>query len=177
MYEPLLVPKVVAQPRYAKAFLSLGELVVAKQPTYVWTVLGSCVSVVLYSSRQKVSALCHAQLAETDVFGKFGMSEVSRQYMLRAINNDFRYVGCSINFMLEQLLELGIYKNEIVASVYGGANVIAQFSHKIGDENLSVAFDVLAENGIKIVKKDVGGQRSRTIRHFSDTGVTNVSIL
>jgi len=177
MNETSLMPQIAIQTTYSKVFLSLGELFVAEQPTHVWTVLGSCVSVVLYNPRKKISALCHAQLSEDSVFGAKSGNAMSEQYSLRAIKNDFRYVRCSINYMLEQMLVLGVHKNEIQASIYGGANMIELFTHKIGDKNFKAACNVLEENGIKIIKNDVGGNKSRTIRHFSDTGVTLVRSL
>lgn len=173
MYETTLASQIAIQTTYSKLFLSLGELVVAKEPMQVWTVLGSCVSVVLYNQRLKVSALCHAQLAEEKVFGKIRSTELE-QYAQRAVKNDFRYVEHSINYMLEQMQQLGIRKREITASVYGGGNLIELFTYKAGDENLNATYKVLDEHGIAIVKQDVGGNKSRTIRHFTDTGITHV---
>jgi len=173
MIETMLMQQTEIATKYTKAFLSLGELIVADKPTQVWTILGSCVSIVLYNPRKKVSALCHAQLSERNIFG----SLFNNQYTEKAVKDDFRFVGSSINYMLEQMLALGISKNEIVASVYGGANVIAEFTHKIGTENSEVAISELAKIGIRIVKKDVGGTKSRTIYHLSDTGKTDVKIL
>ena len=171
------VPGATTKVSYSKVFLSLGELIIAEQPTYIWTVLGSCVSVVLYNPRKKVSALCHAQLAEDVVFGNFGSAATTGKYTKQVVLNDFRYVGNSINHMLEQMQSLGIKKNEIYASVYGGGNVITQFSRKIGDENFIMAYKVLEKHRIAIVRQDVGGSKSRTIRHFSDIGVTHVRVL
>ena len=47
-----------------KIFLQPGEVVISTAPQNVWTVLGSCISIVLYSRRLKVSAICHAKLPE-----------------------------------------------------------------------------------------------------------------
>lgn len=159
------------QTAYSKSFLSLGELIIADQPTHIWTVLGSCVSIILYNPRKKISALCHAQLSENKISGSTNKKSTST-----VIKEDFRFVACSINFMLEKLYAMGIAKNEIYASVYGGANVIVEFTHKIGSDNSDAAIEVLQKKGIKIVKKDVGGTKSRTIRHFSDTGITQVKV-
>lgn len=173
MYRTTLSSQVSVQTTYSKLFLSIGELVVADKPMQVWTVLGSCVSVVLHNPRLKVSALCHAQLAEEKVFGKVNGTGLE-QYAQRTVMNDFRYVEHSICYMLEQLQCMGIKKHEITASVYGGANMIELFTFKVGTENLNATYRVLEENGIGIIRQDVGGNKSRTIRHFTDTGVTHV---
>jgi Chemotaxis protein; stimulates methylation of MCP proteins len=177
MKEATLLQQSKPQTFYPKAFLSLGELIIADKPTHIWTVLGSCVSVILYNPRKKVSALCHAQMAESRVFGILGKVSGKRTYTEKAVEHDFRFVGSSISYMLDQMLALGISRNEIYASVFGGANLIANFSHKIGKENIDAAIYELERNGVRIVKKDVGGIKSRIIRHFSDTGVTKVRTL
>jgi chemotaxis protein CheD len=158
---------------YSKKFVSLGELFITNKPTHVWTVLGSCVSVVLHNPRMKVSALCHAQLTEKGIVGETHQKES----IGKEANDDYRYIACSIKYMLNQLFAMGIHKNEIYASVYGGASLIAAFSHQVGAENAEAASKVLGQSGIRIVHKDVGGIKSRTIRHFSDTGVTEVKVL
>jgi chemotaxis protein CheD len=172
MRETPLLLKARPEIAYSKAFLSLGELIIVDKPTHIWTILGSCVSVILHNPRKKVSALCHAQLSENKVLGS-----IDGRYIDKVVNGDFRYVACSINYMLDQLYTMGINKSEIYASIYGGANIIAEFSHKIGSDNSAAAINVLEKNGIRILRKDIGGTQSRTIRHFSDTGTTHVKLL
>ncbi len=49
---------------YNKRFnLQIGDIFyIAEEPTIIWTILGSCVAVVFYNKRLKISAICHAQL-------------------------------------------------------------------------------------------------------------------
>lgn len=172
-----VIPRQADLTTYQKVFLSLGELMIVEQPTCVWTVLGSCVSVILYNPRLRISAICHAQLAEIDTFGAFANGRLPSKYADKAVASDFRYVGSSINYMVDQMQLMGIKKHEIFASVYGGGNVITQFTRKIGDENLTMAFEVLAKHNIRIIKQDAGGNKSRSLRHYSDTGLTLVKVL
>ena len=158
---------------YSKTFLSIGELIISDKPTQIWTVLGSCVSIVLHNPRKKVSALCHAQLTEKEIFGESG----SDLFTKKAVKDDFRYVASSINYMLDKMQSMGINKNEIQASVYGGASIIEKFTYQIGLENANAACSVLEKHGIRVIKKDIGGGKSRTIRHYSDTGITQVRAL
>lgn len=160
---------------HVKKFVSLGELHCSSSPTQFWTVLGSCVSVVLHNPRKRISMVCHAQISQKDTFGKFNDNQ--QKYVSKACDGDFRFVETAIMHMLEKFYSNGVDKNEIQAGVYGGASVIAEFSHKIGDENVSAALKLLNQQGIRIIEKNVGGEKSRTIRHFSDTGLTQVKIL
>jgi chemotaxis receptor (MCP) glutamine deamidase CheD len=79
--------------------------------------------------------------------------------------------------MIDQLLLMGIRKNEILASIYGGAHVIGRIKQDVGFENANSAIKILQDQGINVIKQDVGGNKSRTIRYYSDSGITNVKYL
>lgn len=160
---------------YFKTFLTIGGLIVADKPMQIWTILGPCVSVILHSPKKKISAMCHAQLVERSYTRREYFNFESLQYTTSTINNiDFKYVICSVNYMIEQFLSMGINKHDIQASVYGGARLFSDSVFDIGMENINVAFEILQDQGIDIVKTDVGGDKSRLIRHYSDTGITQV---
>jgi chemotaxis protein CheD len=177
MQDSNLLTETETQDTYVKQFLSIGEVIIAPNPAYIWTVLGSCVSVILFSPHRKISAICHAQLVEKEFQVDVHNQSESWAYKPNSTQNDFRYLACSVYYMIDQLLKLGIRKHEIVASIYGGAHVIGKIKQNIGSENADSAHKILEDQGIRVVKKDVGGNKSRTIRFFSDTGVINVKYL
>ncbi|MGA2108628.1 MAG: hypothetical protein ABSH25_13400 [Syntrophorhabdales bacterium] len=45
-----------------KVFLKPGEIYVGEEPAEISTILGSCVSVTMFSKRVRVGAICHALL-------------------------------------------------------------------------------------------------------------------
>ena len=175
MYQSSLVPVPESTSVYTKKFLTIGEIYLAESPTYIWTVLGSCVSIVLHNPRLKVSALCHAQLAEyVDVENR------TLKYSLNgssASKTDFRFVGTSFDYMLDTFLSMGIKKGEIYTSIFCGAHVIPNFTQNIGSDNVNLALSLIQKNGLVLINKDVGGLKSRTIYHHSDTGLTKVRFL
>jgi chemotaxis protein CheD len=175
MYNNLLMKEPEANDDYVKKFLSIGEVIIATEPTYIWTVLGSCVSVILYSLRKKVSAICHAQLVEKEfsIKIKHESGTITKSEILK---NDYRYLGRAVNHMIDELLSLGIQRNEIVASIYGGGQIIENFQN-IGLENAESAVKILQDNNLQIVNKDIAGNKTRTIRYYSDTGVTQVKLI
>jgi chemotaxis protein CheD len=161
--------------QYPEKFLLIGQLHVSVQPTYVWTVLGSCVSVILYSPRKRISGICHAQLAEKKTAHNNKCSDVCPKPCHREpSDSEFRYVTCSVNYMMEQLLKLGAVKSEIQASVYGGSTMLTGSPYDIGGENLRIAYKMIENYGLRVVNFDTGGTKGRSIRHFSDTGITLV---
>ena len=175
MYNNLLMKDSEVNEDYVKKFLSIGEVIIATEPTYIWTVLGSCVSVILFSLRKKASAICHAQLVEKEFSTKV-KQESEFNSKTEILKNDYRYLGRAINYMIDELLSLGIHRNEIVASIYGGGKIIKNLQD-IGLENAESAVKILQDNDLRIVKKDIAGNKTRTIRHYSDTGITQVKLL
>jgi chemotaxis protein CheD len=92
------------------------------------------------------------------------------------LKNDYRYLGRAVNHMIEELLLLGIHRNEIVASIYGGGRIIENLLD-IGLENAESAVKILQDNDLRIIKKDIAGNKTRTVRHYSDTGITQVKLI
>ncbi|HEY5973412.1 MAG TPA: chemotaxis protein CheD [Geobacteraceae bacterium] len=136
-------------------YLKPGELYIAESPTLVSTVLGSCVSVTMYSERARLGAICHALLPEGPV------------------EDAFRYVDSSILYMLQQFTRLHIGRAQIQVKIFGGAGMLgAQDARAIsvGRRNVVVARQVIKEEGLAIVAEDVGGLRGRKIFFRSDTG-------
>jgi chemotaxis protein CheD len=174
MYNNLLLKDCGINEDYEKKFLSIGEVIIATEPSYIWTVLGSCVSVILYSSRKKVSAICHAQMVEKEFSIKIAKSEFNN--IKSAIKDDFRFLGCAVNYMINELLLMGIRKTDIVASIYGGGRIIKNMQD-VGLENAESAVKILQDQGVHIIRKDIAGNKTRTIRYYSDTGITHVKLL
>ena len=159
---------------YIERFLLIGQLHISIEPTCVWTVLGSCVSVVLYCPRKKISAICHSQLAEKKEYNHKCSDTCPAPCHKAPVDSEFRYVTCAVGYMMERFLSMGISKNEIKASIYGGSNMLPNIPYDIGGENILVAYKMLSKYGVKVVKHDTGGKKGRTINHYSDTGITIV---
>ncbi len=105
--------------------LKIGEVYIAKAPEIIWTVLGSCVAVVLYNQRLKIGAICHAQLPAQKHKG-FKCSDACPVKCLTHVpeSKEFKYVTCSIRYLLKKLSELGISKSDTIVKLFGGANVV-----------------------------------------------------
>jgi chemotaxis receptor (MCP) glutamine deamidase CheD len=78
--------------------------------------------------------------------------------------------------MLDQLSERGVKKQEIVATIVGGANVMKTIAPNwsVAGENLRVALTLLEREGIRVAYSDIGGNKGRTIEHDSRTNITKV---
>lgn len=159
--------------QYPLIDLQPGNVHIAKEPTVVWTVLGSCVAIVFYNERLKIGAICHAQLAEKN--HRDGVcSDCCPEPCYASVrdSNCFKYVACSLRYMCEQFAALDIPKHEITVKLFGGSNMFHYFSilKPIGDENIEVARKMIQQYGLQLAGENVGGTTGRTLYFYSDTG-------
>ena len=158
---------------YDNVYLYPGELYIAESPTIVWTLLGSCIAVVLYNKQRRMGAICHAQLPEERFRDKACSLRCDHPCYTDAPDPArFKYATCSIRFMYDRFMAQGMQRDDITVKLFGGASVLegVRDTINVGEENVKVARKVLQEYKLKIVRKDVGGRRGRTLYFYSDTG-------
>ena len=102
--------------------LKAGEIYCTDQPTLVVTVLGSCLSVVLYHSRLGIGGICHGVLPTCPK--KINCSDGCQE--------KFTYVDCSIRQMVKLFDRLGSDRSEIKAKCFGGADIFSRPIEKPG---------------------------------------------
>lgn len=131
-------------------YLFPGKLAAFKDETVISTLLGSCVAVALHDPVAKVGGLNHYLLPE-------GSPEE---------RENTRYGICAIPMLIEECVRLGAQRGRLQAKVYGGGNVISVSSlgEGIGKRNIEIAEQILRENNIPIVEKNVAGESARTIK-------------
>lgn len=133
----------------ARHFLFPGTLFAHQEEHLVTTVLGSCVAVCLSDCTTGIGGINH--------------------YMLPLWNGEGlptpKYGNIAIIRLVEKMLGLGCRQGNIVAKVFGGANVLAAAAgiYSVGDRNVLLARRLLGEHGIRITGKDVGGTIGRKL--------------
>lgn len=161
-----------------KVILDPGGTFISSGPAFVWTVLGSCVSIVLYCPRLKISAICHAQLpTHSDYLEKCDNGCPDSCYKDLPLSYTNKFVTCAFQHMIKSLNRQGVLTGEIVASLYGGASRFGlKFRGKgIGERNVAVARQLLAKAKLKIKHEDTGGSVSRRLELDAESGVIKVT--
>lgn len=139
-----------------KKFIHVGEIFVARTPTEISTVLGSCVAVCLYDPVRQVGGMNH--------------------YLVPLWNDNGlqspKYGNISIPKLIKGMQNAGCKIDDIQAKLFGGANVINVNREEmmIGRKNILIAQEMLKEYRIRVVANDVGGARGRRIYMQSHTG-------
>ena len=90
-----------------------------------------------------------------------------------------KYGNLSIVSILRKLLILGCKFENVVAKVYGGAEIIAETpaNFHIGKRNTQIAFEILHEFRIPVLFSDVGGHKGRKISFNTFTGIVEVEYI
>lgn len=147
--------------------LGIGEIFVSSNPTIVDTILGSCVSVCIYSREEKIGGIIHYALPEKRLADGTKRSDLH-----------FGDLAISILYSEVQRL-LQNPSSKLEAKITGGASVITQIAHSanIGDLNIAIAREKLRELGLPITGEDVGGLVGRKLYFYTDTGRLRVAKL
>jgi len=143
-------------PEISTHYLYPSALFADANPHIINTVLGSCVSVCLYDPVLKTGGINH--------------------YMLPFWNGQGlaspKYGNIAIVRLIEKMISLGSRQPNLVAKVFGGANIFeSELEHfQIGERNIVVAERTLGEYNIRITGSSVGGNLGRKIQFHSQTG-------
>ncbi|MCK4662646.1 MAG: chemotaxis protein CheD [Bacteroidales bacterium] len=137
-------------------FLYPSTLYVKHWPTIIKTVLGSCVAICLWDRVNQFGGMNH--------------------YMLPLWNGKElaspKYGNIAITKLIEEMVRLGSTRNNIVAKMFGGGEVIDTNipSFKIGERNIIIAKEILREEKISILAESIGGKFGRKIQFNTYTG-------
>lgn len=144
---------------YKELNLAVGGIAVVTTPHLITTVLGSCVSVCLWDERTHAGAMNHYIMPAGDG------TEMPHP----------RYGDFALLTITERMLSLGCRVHDMVAGIYGGAEIDSDLSSlSAGRRNVEVAFTFLQQAGISILDAKVGGSLGRWICFDTRTGHVKV---
>lgn len=150
--------------RLTSVDLKPGEMHVAATPTLISTVLGSCVSVCLYSPTTKIGAMCHCILPSR-----------SEAHMQR--DNPHCCVDSCVSNMLEELTRRHkVLPAKIKAKLFGGANLLPadaeadEEAATIGRRNVEAARRALRKHDLPLVAECVGGEQGYKVFFNTENG-------
>lgn len=150
-------------------YLKPAEMVLCKKPCKVTTVLGSCLSIVLYHEKSHSGAICHALLPRCNK---------SNGLCRNACSQTFRFVDCSLHFMLERYAALGVNAWELNVKLFGGADMfIARNQESISDvgrQNVEKAITLVHDLNLRLTAYSLGGIFGRKLFFFTQTGLVEM---
>lgn len=139
--------------------INISEMLVTADDVVICTVLGSCVSVCLFTEDESAGGMNHYALPELPLNIKK--------------DDPLRYGDYSIDHLIKELCNLsGKPPHKLIAKIIGGANNIASKTetHDVGTANIQMAYKMLAHHKIKIVGEDLGGDTGRKVLFHVKSG-------
>ncbi len=143
---------------YEVAVILPGEYFVSQEPKVVYTVLGSCISVCLRDPVINVGGMNHFMLA----------APASNSALDRWVNSG-RYGSFAMEMLINGIVKYGGKKERLEAKVFGGGKIYDS-TNNIGAKNAAWALDYLENEGVPLLKADVGDLCPRKIYFFTDSG-------
>ncbi len=144
-----------------KQNVGMGQVAIAKGPALLCSVLGSCVGLALYHPRLKTGGLAHIVLP--DASGRGALPG--------------KFADTALPHMLAELARIGVHREGLIAKIAGGACMFGVSGPlQIGDSNVEAVQSLLAKENIRIVARDVGGQKGRRVTLDCSSGELIVEI-
>ncbi|MBX2995662.1 MAG: hypothetical protein KF681_12600 [Bdellovibrionaceae bacterium] len=143
--------------------LKAGEIIICAEASTITTILGSCVSICLYSPQTKMGGMIH--YVHPRVASRHGQPA------------DFRYGEIAIPALIEELMRVtGEPAHQFVAKIAGGASE-AHRGFDIGSENIQVAREYLKRHQIPILAEDVSGHDGRKVVYHTGTNRLQIAAI
>jgi len=143
---------------YEVAVILPGEYFVSEEPKVVYTVLGSCISVCLRDPFAKVGGMNHFMLAApSNTEGHDNWADSGR------------YGSFAMEMLINEILKRGGKKTRLEAKVFGGGKIYDS-TMDIGAKNAAWALDYLEQEGLPLMKANVGDVCPRKVYFFTDSG-------
>lgn len=124
--------------------------------------LGSCIGICLYDQKIKLGAMIHIMLPLNMETGR---------------TNTMKYADTGIRETLKMMEAKGASRVHISAKIAGGAKMFEVSGGSlgnIGQRNIESVHMQLKQQGIRILKEDVGGSIARTLLFDVSTGMACV---
>lgn len=128
---------------YKEKFILQGEIFFSRLPYMISTVLGSCVSVVLYNHKYKLGGMNHILL-----------NYINHQTK----GQNYKYASFSTLSLINKMLEIDSNLRNTEAKIFGGSSLTCGYD--IGKNNVKVAEQIIRDHkiniGAKFVEKEFG---------------------
>lgn len=143
-------------------YLHPGQSFVSQSPRQITTIVGSCVVMLLWSSRFRIGGATHYLLPEWNREGE----------------PSARYGDIALDSLLKDMTRLGASLFDLHAYVYGGASVLESLqglSGGLGARNVEVALEWLRNHPqIVLADRNTGGKKGRKVCFDTFEGIATL---
>lgn len=147
--------------------LQIGDFHFGGGRTRIRTLLGSCISIVMWHPRMKIGGMCHYLLPRR------GTTEVA------LVASEGNYAEGAMQLFLRELRRTRTRPEEYVVKLFGGGSMFKEARERgdafadhtesttaalnVAEQNVNAGRELLAVNGFTIAAEQVGGYGSRLL--------------
>lgn len=136
-------------------FLQPGEFHFGGGNTRIRTILGSCVSIIMWHEKRLIGGMCHYILPNRS----------KSSYPVQ----DGRYADGAIELFMQRILAANTLPQDYQVKIFGGGDMFPQYKCKVKPENNIPSQNVIAARklvkcyGLNLVSENLGGAGHRQI--------------
>lgn len=139
-----------------RVYLQSGNIIFAKEPSAIKTILGSCVCVCLFDNTLEIGGMNHFLFP---FWTGIGLKTP-------------KYGDIAMERLFEEMIYYGCKTQNLSAKIFGGARIAIRsrhFNHP-GELNIKAAIKFLEGVNIPVIAQDTGGFEGRIVIFHTDTG-------
>lgn len=137
-------------------FLKPDEYII-KDTGVIYTVLGSCIAIILWDKKTKISGMVHYRMADIK---NNSLMTITGKYLAEKMYNE--------------IINLGISPKNLKGKIVGGKEFEGIFAKEIVDGNINFAVKFLKEKNIIIEELRIKYKNPLRIRFFTETGILKI---
>ncbi|MGK5095157.1 chemotaxis protein CheD [Deltaproteobacteria bacterium TL4] len=137
--------------------VSIGGAEIGRKDDRLFTVVGSCVAIMLYDKKCQIGGMVHIMLG----------------YANGRTDNPGKYADTGTRYLIQKMVKAGAANHRLTgAKIAGGGEMFENYSKdlNVSASNVKAVHEVLAQHNIKIIAADCGGSSGRRITFDVGTG-------
>ena len=150
-HSPVTLSLPTAPPPPPRLFLNAGDFHFGTAPLQLETLLGSCVTVTLWQPRRQIGGMCHFL--------------VPSRVKIKGANLDGHFADEAFGLFDQAILRSDCRPEQFQAKLFGGGDMFpqARSSLNVGENNITVARQLLKQRGIPLLAEHAGGAGHRKL--------------
>ncbi|UXI03840.1 chemotaxis protein CheD [Photobacterium sp. TY1-4] len=141
-----------------------GEVYVSSRNELITTNLGSCIAACIWDPELSIGGMNHLMLSHAHENTARNSTTFGAGSARTA-----KYGDVAMGMLIAQLIERGAMKHRLKVKLFGGGQVMGQFS-SIGHDNVVFALQYIKDAGLSLMGSDLGGQVTRQLMFEPTSG-------
>jgi len=141
--------------------VTIGGIGVGKEVDTIFTVVGSCIAVMLYDKKAKIGGMLHLMLG----------------YAKGAVDNPAKYADTGIPYLIDAMVKNGAASHRLAGAKVSGGGIMFSYNDKdlnVSKANIEAVQSVMKKMNIAIIGSDLGGTFGRRITFNVATGKVRI---